>query len=198
MVVRDSYKANKYKFISKNFQLYEFASIGDNGKLYSDEVLYDTDIIDIFEKLFNYLKIDILKVNSGYRTNEHERTLSNSAINGYHTKGMAVDFNCYKDGKVLTAKEIALALEDLGWNHGIGLISKNAIHIDSRPNKYYFNEMNGNRSIGNSFYTYYNVEKVIPYYNEVQKRFSLDKETMDYFMKYKYNSDLLMKLATSK
>ena len=195
MLVAYSYKKDKDKYVSPNFQVWEFASIDGNGHLYSDTVLIDTENVDILERLFNYLPCDMIKNNSGYRTNEHEMTLGNSVKNGYHVQGKAVDFNCYRNGKVLSSKEICLALEDLGWKHGIGIISERAVHIDSRTNKYYFNEMNGNKSIGNSFYTYYNVDKPS---KKVLEKFGLAEETIDYLNEYKYSAELFKKFLTAK
>lgn len=159
MVKKCDYNKDGITLVSKHFQVFEFASIGSDGTLYSKIVMYDTDIVDILEELFSYLNCTSIRINSGYRTNEHEMSLSGGVKNGYHTKGMAVDINCYKKGKRITSQEICLALEDLGWKHGVGIISPYAVHVDSRPNKYYFTEIGGVKSIGNSFYDYYNIKK---------------------------------------
>ncbi len=197
MVKKFSYKNDGNKNISNHFKFKEFAS-SDGKKLYSDDILIDTDIIEILEKLFIRMNAYKLIITSGYRTTEHEMTLSNSAVNGYHTKGQAVDINVWKNSNErYSSKEIALALEDLGWNHGIGLVTKTAVHIDSRPSKYYFDESNHNKSIGNSFYTFYKVQKV-DYIANVKKRFDFTNETMEYLLKYLYKDDLIYKLATKK
>lgn len=173
MVKKYSYQKDGNLILSEHFVVKEFASIGDNGKLYSDQVLIDSDLIDVMEKLYNFLDCTSIRVNSGYRTNEHEMSLSKNAVaNGYHTKGQAVDINCYKGRKIITAEEIALALEYLGWQKGIGLISKNAVHIDTRATKYYFNEMNGCKSIGTSFFKFYGKSKDIFKDKEISKDLS--------------------------
>lgn len=197
MVKRFSYKNDGNKNISNHFKIKEFAS-SDGKKLYSDEILIDTDIVEILEKLFIRLNAVKIIITSGYRTNEHEMSLSNSALNGYHTKGQAVDINVWKTNSTrYTAKDISLALEDLGWNHGIGLVTNTAVHIDSRPSKYYFDESNHNKSVGNSFYTFYKVQKV-DYKAKVKERFEFSDATMDYLLKYLYKDDLIYKLATKK
>lgn len=180
MVNKYSYKLDGIKMVSPHFAVKEFASIGDNGRLYSDNILIDSEIVDILEKLYQRLGCYMLIINSGYRTNEHEKSLSNSVLNGYHTQGRAVDFNAYKSKTELyTAKEICLALEDLGWNKGIGLISNTGVHIDSRDKKYYFDERNSNRSIGDSFYIYYNEVKNQKYYDAIDRvadKYKINKE----------------------
>ena len=146
--------------LSEHFQVKEFASI--NGKkLYSDNVLVDTELIVLLEKLFAYMKADKIVITSGYRCAQHEKEVGNASGKGYHTTGQAVDINVWKDATTrYTQKEIALALEDLGWIGGIGLINSNtAVHIDNRGKQYYFDERNGNKTIGTSFYNHYGVKK---------------------------------------
>lgn len=157
MISKYSYKKDGIYMVSPHFAVKEFASIGDTGRLYTDNILIDSEIVEILEKLYQKLGCNKLIINSGYRNNEHEMSLNNGVSGGYHTKGMAVDINAYKSNtERYSAKEMALALEDLGWKRGIGIISDTAIHIDSRATKYYFDERNANKSIGESFYTFFN------------------------------------------
>ena len=99
-------------------------------------------------------------ITSGYRNTAHEIKVGNKSGKGYHTTGDAVDINVWKNAKErYTSKEICLALEDLEWRKGIGIISNTAVHIDTRIIKYYFDERDNNKSIGNSFYDYYKEDK---------------------------------------
>lgn len=155
----------------------------------------DLDLIDILEKLFTKMQADRIIITSGYRCNTYELSLPGGVFNGYHTQGKACDINVWKNRcERYTSKEICLALEDLGWNHGIGIISDTAVHIDTRENKYWFDERNGNKSIGASFYTYFN-EKTNR--DIVKERFGFDEDvTMKYLDNHPFAEALYEKLAT--
>lgn len=160
MVKRFSYETDGNLKLSEHFVVKEFASV--NGKrLYCDDVLIDTEIIDLLEKLFAYMKASKIIITSGYRCTQHEKEVGNASGKGYHTTGQAIDINVWKNNSTrYTQKEIVLALEDLEWRKGIGLInSDTAVHIDNRATQYYFDERNGNRTIGTSFYKHYGVKK---------------------------------------
>lgn len=172
--------------ITKHFNTSEFACTC------CDVIKLDTLIPSILEKVFTHMNAHKIIITSGYRCNDYEMSLKGGVKNGYHTKGMAVDINVWKNEKErFTSKEICLALEDLGWNHGIGIISNTAVHIDTRTKKYWFDERKGNASIGNSFYTYFGVKNNR---QKVKERFGLAEETMQYLDKYKYSKDLYQKL----
>lgn len=196
MVIRYSYEYEGDLNVSPHFKVREFASI-NNNMLLSDDVLIDTDIIDILEALFQYMNAYKIVITSGYRTTAHEKAVGNKSGKGYHTTGNAVDINIWKNKKErYTSKEICLALEDLFWQQGIGIISHTAVHIDSRSNKYYFNEQNGNKSIGTSFYTYYN-EKTNR--EKTKERFGFDEEiTMKFLDKHPFSNSLYQKLANGR
>lgn len=199
MIVKRDYNKDGLKFVSEHFQVFEFASIGSDGTLYSNTVMYDTDTITMLEQLYTYLKCSSIRINSGYRTNKHEMMLKGGVKNGYHTKGMAVDINCYRDGKILTSQEICLALEDLGWLGGIGIISANAVHIDTRDKKYWFDERKGCQSIGDSFYDYFGVAKISARTKVIEKCPEFTKEFWEHIDKYEingnnYSSDAYTKL----
>ena len=165
MVEKYSLDYNGNNYITKHFKVKEFASI--NGKVvYSDVVLIDTLITEILEKLFVKMKADKIVITSGYRTPAHEKNVGNKSGTGYHVQGMAVDINVWKNSNTrFTAKEIVLALDDLGWNHGIGYITNTAVHIDSRDSKYWFDERYSCKSIksirgSNDWYEYFGVKRV--------------------------------------
>lgn len=71
-------------------------------------------------------------VTSGYRTAEHDKAVGGNGV-GQHTLGRAADVVCYgKDGKIIPAEKVCCTLEDMGGIYGIGYISKNAVHVDTR------------------------------------------------------------------
>lgn len=132
-----SLKKDGNKKLSAHFTVKEFAAPGKN------EVKIDDKLIDILEKIFSKLKLTSMTITSGYRLTD----------NGYHRKGQAADISCYRNGVRLQGPEILCAAEDVGAT-GIGWIpgnntSRAAVHIDTRPTKYWFDEAHGNKSIGN-------------------------------------------------
>lgn len=150
----------------------------------------------MLERLKVYMKASKIIITSGYRCREHEMEVGNKSGKGYHTTGHAVDINVWKNASErFTQKEIALALEDLNWIGGIGLINSNtAVHIDNRGSKYYFNERNANKKINNeqSFYKFYGVKSLK---DIVKNKYKLSNQTMEYLMNYKYSKDLLERLS---
>ena len=137
--------------LSTHFIVREFASPD------SDTVKIDTDLINILERLFDALDCSKIIIASGYRTAAYDKQVGGDG-KGYHTTGRAADINCWHivNGKEVRyhGSEICCALQELGWNHGIGWIAGAAVHVDTRSSKYWFDEQNGNRSIGSDWYAY--------------------------------------------
>ncbi len=139
------------KKLSEHFIVREFACPG------SDVVKVDPALIEILERLYDFLGCSKIIITSGYRTPAYDRTLGCSG-RGYHTTGQAADVNCWH--KVNGKEEryhgsvICCALQELGWNHGIGWIAGCAVHIDTRSAQYWFDEQNNMRSIGKDWYAY--------------------------------------------
>lgn len=158
-----SYAKSKNVKLSDHFQVYEFASIS-GSKLYSDTVKVHNKLIIILEALFAELDCSKMIVNSGYRTAEHDKAVGGDGT-GQHTLGRAADVVCYsKDGKIISAKKVCCTLEDMGGIYGIGYISPNAVHIDTRSNssKWWGDETKpGSPNITklgyNSFHKYFNM-----------------------------------------
>lgn len=140
---------DKNRYVSKNFQVWEFACKDGTNK-----VLIDTDILDILQKVRD--KFGIVDISSAYRTPSHNKNIG-GASNSYHIYGKAVDFRCrnYK------AREILLFLEDLGVK-GIEMIDENYIHIDSRPSKWYGVKTGDTYETIDSFYSHFNLLKIKP------------------------------------
>ena len=134
--------------LSAHFRVREFAEDG------TDEVKVDEELVEQLEALHSRLQCSKIIITSGYRTD---------STTSQHAKGKAADVNCWHmaNGKEVRyqGKEILLAAEDVGFR-GIGWIpgsakSRAAVHLDTRANAYRFDEADGNRSIGDSWYTYF-------------------------------------------
>ena len=123
----------------------------------TDTIKVDTDLVDILERLYDYLGCSKIIITSGYRTPSYDKRVGGNG-KGYHTKGQAADINCYHivDSKETRyhGSDICCALQSLGWVHGIGWIGGCAVHVDTRTTRYWFDEQNSNRSIGNDWYAY--------------------------------------------
>ena len=145
--------------LSAHFKVREFTSPD------SDTIKIDLDLIEVLERLFDYLGCSQIIITSGYRTPSYDRKVGGNG-NGYHTKGKAVDINCWVGKERVHGSVICCALQELGWNHGIGWIAGCAVHVDTRSSKYWFDEQNSNKSIGNDWYSYmskkgYNVPRLL-------------------------------------
>lgn len=167
MTNRYSYSKQGNVALSSHFQVKEFAS-KSGSKLYSDEVLIDTDMIIILEKVFAHFNCSTIIISSGYRTKAHDIAVGGNGV-GQHTLGKASDFICRdKANNIISAKRVCCFLEDLGVN-GIGYINDNYTHMDTRVAsfKWWGDETkSGSPSITrfghNSFYTYFGIPKVAP------------------------------------
>ena len=133
--------------LSPHFRVREFASPD------SDTVKIDPKLIAILERLYDYLGCSKIIITSGYRTAAHDRAVGGNG-RGYHVKGRADDINCWRGNGRIYGSEICCALQELGWNHGVGWIAGHAVHIDTRTARYWFDEQNGCLSIGDDWYAY--------------------------------------------
>lgn len=157
MVREYSYEKDGNKFLTPHFQVWEFRSFSDSeDRLTTDKILIDDNLPIILEKIFEKLDCSIIKVTSGYRSEEFDQTIG--GFLGFHSKGMAADIMCYdKNNSLIDSKNVCLAAEDLGIL-GIGY-GDNYSHIDTRNVKSFFDETNGVTGI-NSFYDYFGLKKV--------------------------------------
>lgn len=131
VVTKFSYKAHANYFLSPHFQVKEFVSMSGN-KLYSDEIKIHNRLIEMLEALYAKLDCKAVIINSGYRTNQHSIDVGGYA-GDTHSLGQAVDITCLdKNGKVISAKKVCCTLEDFGNVYGIGYISENSVHADTR------------------------------------------------------------------
>ena len=153
----------------KNLKLTEHFKVGEcRCKDGSDEILIDINLAKISEEVRKYFNCKKINITSGYRTSTHDKKVGGSG-NGYHTKGQGWDISSKdQNGKTIDAKYICCYLEDIGVK-GIGYINKNAVHIDTRKNKYWFDETKQNRNVGKSFYEYFNIKKEVIYPSEINE-----------------------------
>jgi hypothetical protein len=149
-----SLKNDGEKFLSPHFQVKEFRC-----KDGSDKILINSNLIDLLEKLFDFLDCKAINITSGYRTPAHS-----VRVGGYrtdqHTKGNAADITCKrKDGSLFSSNEICCAFEDLVHKGGVGRINKaHSVHVDVRGYKCWFDEVN-NEKTTDSWYSYLGIEK---------------------------------------
>ncbi len=152
MVKTYSLKQDGAAKLSEHFRVREFAEAG------TDKVLVDEELVERLEALRARLDCTKIVITSGFRTD---------STTSQHAKGKAADVNCWhkENGEEVRyqGKEILLAAEDVGFR-GIGWIpgsaqSRAAVHLDTRENTYFFDEANGNRSIGDSWYTFFGLAK---------------------------------------
>ena len=159
-VKKYSYKKDKNVLCSPHTTVREMASIGQ-GKLYSDTVLVDTELMDMVEKLFAKLNCKKYIISSGYRTSAHEVVVGGNG-KGYHTKGQAVDACFYgRDGKIIPAPVVCCVAQDLGFG-GIANISQNYryVHLDIRKGKRYLgDEIKSLNTVTDNFYNYFGITK---------------------------------------
>jgi len=123
----------------------------------TDTVKIDTKLIELLERLYDFLGCSKIIITSGYRSPSYDRKIGCSG-RGYHTTGQAADVNCWHvaNGKETRfhGSEICCALQELGWHHGIGWIAGCAVHIDTRTKQYWFDEQNQMRSIGTDWFAF--------------------------------------------
>ena len=133
--------------LSPHFKVKEFKSPDSNT------VKIDNRLIWILEKLYADFNCSKLIINSGYRTPTYSVKVGGSSTDR-HTLGQAADIKLFdKSGKIISAKLVCQKLCDYGNVFGIGYISENSVHIDtrSRVNIYWFDETNGFSLIKNGY-----------------------------------------------
>ncbi|MBQ6847910.1 MAG: hypothetical protein IJO62_03220 [Clostridia bacterium] len=186
-VKKYSYKKQSRALCSKYTSVYEMASTGQ-GRLYSDTVLVDEELMDMVDMLFERLNCRKYLISSGYRTSEHDKIVGGNG-KGYHTKGQAVDACFYdKQNNPIPAQIVCCVAQDLGFG-GIANISKNYryVHLDTRKGiKYFGDETKSLNTVTDNFYEYFNITK-----NQVAKYTGEVVEVPQYYNKYNGTSNKL-------
>lgn len=102
----------------------------------------DTDLVDKLEKLFEKLGCNEIRISSGFRCPDHDRSPAvGGSGTGQHTLGKAADFCCYGiDGKPIVSYLVCCAAQDIGFP-GIARINDTYTHCDVRSGgKWYGDE----------------------------------------------------------
>ena len=115
--------------LSEDFRVGEFAC-----KDGSDKIIVDTVLVDYLQRIRNWAGYPLV-ISSGYRSPAHNASIG-GAKSSYHTKGRAADI--YVKDRKKSISQIA----DYAQAIGVRGIEKNEdanyVHIDTRPNKYYW------------------------------------------------------------
>lgn len=116
-----SKKKDGETYLTKNFQVKEFAC-KDN----SDKILIDTDLVDILQKVRDHFNQPVT-LNSAYRSPSHNRAVG-GVSNSQHVYGTAADTVVKNVSPVEVSKYVEFLMSDRG---GIGLYTT-FTHIDVR------------------------------------------------------------------
>ena len=141
-----SLKKDGNKNITQHFKVREFRC--QDG---SDKILISYELAQMLEKLRAKLGCTIT-ITSGYRTAAHNKKVGGSS-GSKHLKGTAADICCKKDGKIIDAKKVCLAAQDLNIG-GIAYICPTAVHIDVRTIRWWADETRNNKKVSD-FYPYF-------------------------------------------
>ncbi len=161
-----SYKTDKNKKLSAHFKVKEFRC-----KDGSDRILIADELIAALETLFEKVGCDTMNINSGYRTDAHSVKVGGYA-GDQHTKGNAADIWCKKNGKRMRAKQLCCALQELGYNGGVGYISDTVIHLDVRGKRVWFDETENDKTVSD-WYRYFGIMKKTSAQGENEANFTL-------------------------
>lgn len=153
MAKQYSYAKDRGMKLSPHFAVGEFRSFNaKTGKLTSDLILVNDNLIVALEQIFTALNCGKIIVTSGYRDLAFEQALGGNA-NGQHVRGTAADIKCYDiNGREINAKLVCVTCEDLGLQ-GIGFMC-GGTHIDVRGCKSWFDETQGCKVV-NSWREYF-------------------------------------------
>lgn len=154
-----SLKNDGNTYLSDHFCVKEFRC-----KDGTDEILIDTELVKMLEQLRAKLGEKLggevrININSGYRTASHNQKVGGSSTSK-HCKGMAADIICKLDGKIVHAKEVCAAAQDLDVD-GVAYISSGATHVDVRGYCWWADETKNNKKVSD-FYAYFGMEYPAP------------------------------------
>lgn len=151
-----NYSNDKDIFLSPHFQVKEFAST-NGSKLYSNNVLISFELIQMLEKLYTKLNCTSIIINSGYRTNQHDKDVGGNGI-GQHTLGTACDIICKDKNGIISSKKVCCMAQDIGFT-GIANINSSYqyTHVDVRTSgKWFGDETISNHKLYSDFHKVYN------------------------------------------
>lgn len=152
-----TYKFDGQTQLSPHFNVREFRCQCGG----SHETFIASELVDKLEALYATLNCSKIIVTSGYRCPDHDKAVGGTS-SGQHTKGTAADVCCYgQDGQPISSKTVCCKAQDLGFT-GIANItsSHQYTHLDVRTSgKWYGDEVYGNGTVTDDFYSYYNISK---------------------------------------
>lgn len=121
--------------------------------------LIDLDHVQNVQNFMERNGYDKVIFSSGYRSESYNKKIGGWAYSP-HLNGNATDQCFYKNGKIVSAKEICCKAQDYGFK-GIGYIDTYYVHLDSRTSGIYRgDERHGyNSNVGNDFYKYFGISK---------------------------------------
>ena len=131
-MVNKYYMSNGDRQLSPHFMLHEFQS--KNG---CNEILVDSELIDMLEKIIRISGATSATINDGYREPGKYCASIGGSYADAHAYGLAADVVFYSEGNVISGKTICCIAQDIGV-HGIGYMG-NAVHLDTRGNGGYKN-----------------------------------------------------------
>lgn len=151
-----SYKYNDKTQLTKNINISEL-KCKDNLK---HNILADVKHINNIQSFMNNNGYTKIIISSGYRCPAYNKKLGGSS-SSQHCKGTAVDCCFYKNGKIVSAKEVCCKAQKYGFK-GIAYINTNYVHLDNRfIGKYRGDETKGfsNNVPNGDFYAYFGISK---------------------------------------
>lgn len=187
-----SYKNNGNIQLSPHFTLKEFRSKGNDG---ADEVVICPYLINNgLEKLFEWLpNVKAINITSGYRSIAHSKAIGASGAKDNHHIGIAADIKVKKnDNTFYKPAEVACALQDNGWEGGIGLM-RTALHIDA-GSKYYFDETKktgGAYTVVADWHSYTGITTNYSKTNQITKETNKSSTTNSAQHKYKIGDNVI-------
>lgn len=155
------YKYNDKTQLTKNINVSELKCKG-SGHTHNTKV--DTTHVNNIQAFMDKNGYNKVVFSCGYRCSSHNKSVE-GASNSQHLYGTATDSKFYKDGKVVSAKEICCKAQDFGFK-GIGLIDDYYVHLDNRSSgTYRGDERKGysNNVPNGDFYAYFGIKKVTTY-----------------------------------
>lgn len=174
-----NYQTDKDVYLSKHFQLWEFATYSDYYGNYPSSVPVDDGIPAILEKIFDHFDCSKGEISSGYRTPECNSRVGGSPTS-LHLKGMAVDVQFrYKDGTIIPSRIISCYLQDIDIK-GIGLNcggSEEWTHFDMRTGSTWYGDEKDYSCGHSNYYSYTGTNKSEVYPNGTETKPSNQNES---------------------
>lgn len=156
--------------LTEHFNSSEFRCKPDAKHNEQHDYKIDDALVQNLEKLFTVIpklfgvKVSKICLTSGYRCYTHDIAVGGSG-KGPHTEGWAVDFIVYDEkGAPISSKMVCCAAQEIGFR-GISNITrayiythcdmKNRKNSKGQPYRWFGNEVYGNGTVTNDFWTYY-------------------------------------------